>query len=91
MSEVLGKYLKAKRESKGLTQLAVAQKLGYSSPQFISNIERGISGVPLKSLRVLVSLYSIHPEEIVDLLLKEKRDILLQELSGSFDSDAQKT
>jgi transcriptional regulator with XRE-family HTH domain len=46
----LGTYLKDVREDANLTQADVSHKLGYTSPQFISNIERGISVVPLKTL-----------------------------------------
>ncbi|GIL16756.1 MAG: hypothetical protein BroJett040_05070 [Oligoflexia bacterium] len=76
----LGTYLKTKRESKGLTQSDVASKLGYGSPQFISNIERGISSVPLKSLKVLIDLYELNTGEIVDILLTEKRTEIINEL-----------
>ena len=40
--QVLGDYLQSKRMKVGLSQGDVATKLGYSSPQFISNFERGL-------------------------------------------------
>ncbi|MEZ0393063.1 MAG: helix-turn-helix domain-containing protein [Pseudobdellovibrionaceae bacterium] len=72
----MGNFLREKREAKGLTQAQVALKLGYGSPQFISNIERGVSKVPLKSLRLFIDLYEIACEEIIDLLLEERREQL---------------
>jgi transcriptional regulator with XRE-family HTH domain len=69
----MGIYLRQKRELKGFTQAQVAIKLGFGSPQFISNIERGVSRVPLKSLRAFIELYEIPKEEIIEILMDEKR------------------
>lgn len=80
-SNRLGLFLKTKREEKGLTQSEVARTLGYGSPQFISNIERGISSVPLKSLRLIIDLYGVSSDEIVDILLQEKKQQLARALS----------
>lgn len=76
----LGNFLKNKRQLANLTQSEVASQLGYGSPQFISNIERGISSVPLKSLKSLVRLYKIDDSEIIKVLLEEKRLELEEEL-----------
>ncbi len=72
----MGFFLRQKREFKGLTQAQVATRLGYGSPQFISNIERGVSRVPVKSLRSFIELYELNIEEVIDLLLEEKRNQL---------------
>lgn len=72
----MGIFLREKRELKGLTQAQVATQLGYGSPQFISNIERGVSRVPVKSLKYFIDLYSLKPDEVIDLLLEEKRNQL---------------
>lgn len=86
----LGPFLREKREQKGLTQAQVAEKLGYGSPQFISNIERGISRVPLKSLRYFIDVYDLRPDDVIDLLLEEKRIQLRKQLglTGESDKDA---
>lgn len=76
----LGHFLREKRELKGLTQAQVAQRLGYGSPQFISNIERGISRVPIKSLRQFIEVYDLRPDDVIDLLLEEKRLQLIKQL-----------
>ena len=70
----MGNFLRQKRESKGLTQAQVATQLGYGSPQFISNIERGVSRVPVKSLRSFISLYDLQVDEDIELMLKERRN-----------------
>ncbi len=65
------KYLKQKRENAGLSQKQVSEKLGYTTPQFISNWERGISTPPMKTVKKLASMYSIPVDEIFNLLLQE--------------------
>jgi transcriptional regulator with XRE-family HTH domain len=44
-------YLKSKRELAGVTQKDLSKNLGYTSPQFISNWERGISYPPVDCLK----------------------------------------
>ena len=76
----LGTYLKDVRENADLTQADVSHKLGYTSPQFISNIERGISVVPLKTLARMVNLYKINPESVVKIILESQRKLLREKL-----------
>jgi transcriptional regulator with XRE-family HTH domain len=85
--ESIGDYLRRKREESGLTQFFVAQKLGYSSSQFVSNIERGLSNVPLKALKVLVELYKLNPDEVIDLIISLKRERLVQVLKHGSQND----
>lgn len=81
MTRHIGQFLKEKREAKGMTQAQVAEKLGYGSPQFISNIERGISRVPIKSLKSFMEVYELNAEQVIDLLLEEKREQLRRQLA----------
>ena len=78
----LGAYLREKRERAGYTQSDIAQKLGYSTPQFISNFERGLCAPPMKNLKTFVKLYKIHVDEIVSLIVKEQETTLRKELSA---------
>ena len=82
----MGNFLRQKRESKGLTQAQVATQLGYGSPQFISNIERGVSRVPVKSLRSFISLYDLQVDEVIELLLNERRNHL-RKILGTLDQE----
>lgn len=79
----LGDYLKDVRENALLTQADVSQKLGYTSPQFISNIERGISVIPLKTLARMVNLYRINPEPVVKIILDSQKKLLREKLLRS--------
>lgn len=79
----LGDFLKETRESSHLTQAEVSERLGYSSPQFISNIERGISVIPLKTLAKMVSLYKANPEIVVRIILDSQKKLLREKLMRS--------
>ena len=76
----LGNYLKEKRVAASLTQGQIAETLGLESPQFISNIERGISVVPLKTLARMVGLYKVNPEAVVKIILESQRKLLREKL-----------
>ena len=78
----LGQFLKDTREKVGMTQANVSAKLGYSSPQFISNIERGISVVPLKTLARMISLYKGNPETVIKIILESQRKLLRETRVG---------
>lgn len=78
--QVLGEFLQSKRMKAGLSQGDVATKLGYSSPQFISNFERGLCAPPLNKLKLLVQLYDLNGEEVVKLMLKEQEKHLRKSL-----------
>ena len=54
----LGEILKTLREKAGLTQSDAASALGYTTPQFISNVERGIAMPPIKTIPKLARLYN---------------------------------
>ena len=79
----LGQYLKSMREQCSLTQADVSGKLGYTSPQFISNIERGISVAPLKTLARMVNLYKVSPDGVVRIILESQKKLLREKLMRS--------
>jgi len=87
--ELLARFLKEKRVLSGLSQKDVAEKLGYSTSQFISNWERGISHPPLNTLRSLSELYKIKPEDMFDVLLKATVAQVEVDLKKKFYSSAE--
>lgn len=64
-------YIKTKRLEAGLSQKDVSDHFGYSTPQFISNWERGISTPPMKTLKKLAQLYKTPAEDMFDCLLQD--------------------
>jgi transcriptional regulator with XRE-family HTH domain len=79
----LNDYLREKRVDAGLSQLDVARVLGYASPQFVSNWERGLVSPPLETIGVLIDLYKIPAGEVIDRILDETRDYLESHLLSS--------
>lgn len=74
--ETLGEYLQNMRIKANLTQREVSLALGYSSAQFISNFERGIAVPPLKKLKILVKMYNMPADEVMDMILDAERQIM---------------
>lgn len=71
MAKRLNEFLKSKRLESGLSQADVSRELGYSSPQFISNWERGLVTPPLNTLAKLVEIYELNRESVVKLLVQD--------------------
>ncbi|MES3039065.1 MAG: helix-turn-helix transcriptional regulator [Bdellovibrionota bacterium] len=67
----LAEFLKNKREDAGLSQSEVARKLGYSSPQFVSNWERGLSSPPISSAKELCRIYKVPMTGFFEIYLEE--------------------
>lgn len=64
----LGVKLRALRVKASLTQLEIADALGYTTPQLVSNWERGVCPPPLASLVRLSSLLDVRPSELVNMV-----------------------
>ncbi|MEK2645275.1 helix-turn-helix domain-containing protein [Bdellovibrio sp. BCCA] len=82
---ILGEFLKEKRMKAGLSQGDVADKLGYSTPQFISNWERGVSMPPINTLKKLGQLYKISADDLFEVTLAARVDEVKAELRRKFD------
>ena len=64
--KTIGNFFKSARETSGLTQKQVADHLSYSTAQFISNWERGLSAPPMETLPTLTKLYKLNQKDVVD-------------------------
>jgi transcriptional regulator with XRE-family HTH domain len=73
---IIGNFLKGHRKNSGLSQKEVSDILGYSSSQFISNIERGVAGPPTDVFLKMVSIYKIPEKQVVDFLISEQKKAL---------------
>jgi len=83
----LAQFLKEKRSQSGLSQKDVAMKLGYSTSQFISNWERGISQPPIHTLRTLAQMYNVSAEQMFNVLLENTMVQVQEDLKKKFYSD----
>jgi len=67
---------KTLRERAGLTQREVSDSLGYSTSQFISNVERGRCRFPIQKLSKIKKLYRLSTDQMIDLVLAEEKLLL---------------
>lgn len=74
--DTVGQFLQDKRIEKGLTQFDVAKKLKYTTPQFISNWERGLALPPMDALPILVKLYGIVPDEMINIIMSYQEKVM---------------
>lgn len=80
----LGKFLRQQREKSRLSQAEVAYKLGYTSPQFISNWERGLSTPPIQMLKKLAYFYGTDANELFEICLSYKVEEVKKDLRKKF-------
>ena len=73
MGKKLGNYIKANRERLNISQRELSEYLKLSSPQFISNIERGVAPIPTKMLGKLSKKLKIDVDDIIELMVEEAR------------------
>lgn len=66
-------FWKEMRIKSGLSQGQVAQKLGYSSPQLISNWERNLCNPPRKDIAQLIEIYNVNIEDYIEILMDQQR------------------
>lgn len=77
--------LKNARQAKGLSQADVAERLGLNSPQSVSDWERNYgSGVPVPTLKKLIKIYGLDPQEVFDALLDYQQNKLEAQLTREF-------
>ncbi len=68
--ETLGSFIKEQRLNNNFSQAELAYNLGYSSPQFISDWERGVSSPPMKKLPELANELNVKTEVLFELLVE---------------------
>lgn len=65
----LSQLVKTKRAATTYTQNSLSKALGYKNGQFISNIERGLCGIPLPKAKRLMELINIDEREFKLILM----------------------
>ena len=65
-TRALGRFIAQRRQELHLTQGEVAAYLGYTGPQFISNIERGLAGLPIMKYRHLAAALRVSLEQLLE-------------------------
>lgn len=78
----VSEYLRDARVKSGLSQADLSEQLGYTSPQIVSNWERGLCGAPLDKLYDLSDILKLKRNELLDLLLSEQEALLRSKIHG---------
>ena len=66
-------FVRKSREKSGLSQLDVAEVMGYTSGQFISNIERGICELPAENVRHFCEITNASPRTYLRIKVEAER------------------
>lgn len=61
----LGKFIHQKRTSAKLSQAQLARIVGWTSPQFLSNIERDEAAIPPNKVLKLAKALNTNPDEFI--------------------------
>jgi len=89
--QYIGHFFREKRELAKLTQGEVAKVLKLTSPQFISNVERGIAEPTAQMLGVLTKLYKLDQVQVTEVFI-EAQKMAIDEIFGGFaDKDASRS
>lgn len=72
-----GDLIRKFRKQKGMTQSDLSDAIGYGNKaQNISNIERGMSGIPKTKIEKIAKVLSIPKNKIVNTIIRQQRDSL---------------
>lgn len=85
-NKTLAQVLHDLRMDAGLTQAQVSEYLGYSTAQFVSNWERGLSAPPVNILKRISLLYKVDAETLFQEVLKDRVAVVEKELREKFHS-----
>lgn len=78
----LSETLKKARIKQNISQRDLAEKLGYTSPQFVSNWERGVSNPPMSTLSELVKILKLDPRKTIEIYIQETKEKILKEFNS---------
>ena len=77
-----GNRMKEARENAFLSQKELANKLGWTTAQFVSNFERGLSLPPMKSVKTICELLKISEKEVYRLMYDVQKEKLDKKFKG---------
>lgn len=71
----VGAFIRTRREELGLDQKDIANPLGYARIASVSNIERGVEGVPFKRIYQWADLLQLPRDSFYRLVVGETTDL----------------
>lgn len=81
-----GEFLKQVRKEAGLTQWDTANELGLKSPQYISNIERGLNGISIEHIGIISKLYGVPVKLVVDFYMESEVNRIKTKIDSKYGS-----
>lgn len=76
----LGEFLKSARVTAGISQREMAEHLNQVSPQYVSNVERGMAPPSNNYLKLTLTVYGLSKSRLLDKLsqvyLRQIKEIL---------------
>ena len=74
----IGKFVKDGRTKHPqlYSQNQLSKLLGYKNGQFISNVERGLCGIPLKGIQKLIEVLGLDSLELKNAMLRDYEDTI---------------
>lgn len=79
----VGSYLRTARVNVLLSQREVGHKFGFTTAQFISNIERGICLPPAQTHKLFVQTYKLKPQEFAEKILNVEKVKIMASIQGA--------
>jgi len=71
-----GDLIRRLRNKKGMTQVELSNAIGYPVAQNISNMERGVAGIPDSKITVLANRLGVPRDKILNAIMSQKRENL---------------
>lgn len=81
--KMIGQYFRGKRESIGISQSVLARELKLGCPQFVSNVERGISIYTPEQISKILLFLKLGDEEVKSFLANEVHQSFLRQWKKS--------
>jgi len=78
--------IKESRLQAGLSQSELGKQLGYSSGQFISNWERGVSYPPMDRLAMIIKTFKLNKTVVLNQYIEEITENKLTEFKDAYNS-----
>lgn len=82
----IGERIKTAREAARLTQEVFSEKIEVS-PQFVSDLERGVVGISLQTLKKACVILGVSSDELLFGTRRENRAMVLEELCRNLTED----
>lgn len=89
-SSSVSEFLREARLKSGLSQAELSEKLGYTSPQIVSNWERGLCWAPLDKLYDISQILKLNKAQLIDLLMAEQEALIRSKVMGKARTSAKK-